>query len=165
MIRQEGPTAAHKPSPGLSLSSDETLLRPFVPFLSRGINSHGKCNTYSCLIMQNQAWFTFFNMLNEPRLGTPFIPMAYSSCVFGRHRGNSRPLGVLASSSTFFSCSSRLFCSFWITPPSSCSSSPFCVTVKSTTVVCGGSRSSAANVRPGIRAGKRLGCLVKTWDA
>ena len=41
----------------------------------------------------------------------------------------------VTSSSTFLSCSSSERCSFWITRPSSCSSSPFCVTVKSTTVV------------------------------
>mmetsp|Transcript_6898 Transcript_6898/g.16566 ORF Transcript_6898/g.16566 Transcript_6898/m.16566 type:complete len:203 (-) Transcript_6898:351-959(-) len=42
---------------------------------------------------------------------------------------------LVTSSSTFLSCSSRERCSFWITMPSSCSSRPFWVTVKSTTVV------------------------------
>mmetsp|Transcript_22977 Transcript_22977/g.36111 ORF Transcript_22977/g.36111 Transcript_22977/m.36111 type:complete len:272 (+) Transcript_22977:505-1320(+) len=42
---------------------------------------------------------------------------------------------AVTSSTTLFSCSSRLRCSFWITMPRSCSSSPFCVTVKSIIVV------------------------------
>mmetsp|Transcript_2025 Transcript_2025/g.3188 ORF Transcript_2025/g.3188 Transcript_2025/m.3188 type:complete len:253 (+) Transcript_2025:2584-3342(+) len=42
---------------------------------------------------------------------------------------------IFTSSRTSFSWSSRAFCSLPITLPRSCSSSPFCVTVKSTTVV------------------------------
>lgn len=46
----------------------------------------------------------------------------------------------LTSSSTSLSCSSRAFCSLPITRPSSCSSSPFWVTVKSTRVTWSSSR-------------------------